>query len=310
MLRFLVNRILWMIPVLWLVATVTFFLMHMAPGGPFDASAGERNVPEGLKAAFNAKYGLDKPLHIQYLTYLGNAVQFDWGVSFAQTDRPVSEILREGLPYSARVGFIAFLISICVGVPAGVIGALRHNTWVDYASLFIATAAFTVPSFVLGVFLLLVFGLRFEIFPIAWEEGNWRSYVLPSLALGMASAAFLARLARSSILEVLRQDYVRTARSKGLKAGRVTMAHVVRNGMIPVITVLGPALAGLITGTIIIERVFNVPGMGYLYIDGIYARDYPVIMATTLLFAFMIAVGNLLVDIAYTAADPRIKLGS
>lgn len=306
--RYLVNRFLWMIPVLWLVATITFFLMHAAPGGPFDVKNADRNVPEGIRASFEQKYGLDKPLFQQYLTYLGNAVTLDWGVSFDETDRPVSDIIRTEFPYSARIGLYAFLLSLFIGIPLGVLAALRHNTWVDYVSLIVATAGYTVPSFVLGIFLLLFFAVRVPWFSPLWEPG-WKAYVLPSIALGIASAAFIARLTRSSILEITRQEYVRTARAKGLRNRTVTLRHIVRNGMIPVVTIMGPALAGLITGTIIIEQVFDVPGMGSRFIDSIYARDYPVIMAVTIFYAFFIAIGNLLVDIAYGMVDPRIKVG-
>lgn len=307
MLRYTINRILWMIPVLWLVATVTFFLMHSAPGSPFDAKVKDKPIPASAEVAFNLKYGLDQPVHIQYLKYLGNAVRFDWGVSYRESDRPVSEIIASQFPYSARIGLAAFLIAIAVGVPAGLVAALRQNTWVDYLSLFLATAGYTVPSFVLAIFALAIFAVQFPIFPVLW--GGWQSYILPSVILGLASAAFLARLTRASVLEIMRQDHVRTARAKGLPSNVVTLRHIVRNAMLPVVTVLGPTLAGLVTGSIIIENVFGVPGIGTLYIESINSRDYPVIMATTLFFAFFIAFGNLLVDLTYGLVDPRIKTG-
>jgi len=294
-----------MIPVIWLIATITFILMHSTPGSPFQARAGEK-TPPGLEASFNRKYGLDKPLYQQYFIFLGNAVQFDWGVSFMQSDRPVTEIIREGFPYSARIGVIAFIIAIVVGVPLGIIAALKQNTWVDYLSLFIATAGYTIPSFVLAIFLLLLFGVRYPILPIIWED-SWKNYVLPSAVLGFASAAFIARLTRSSMLEIVRQDYVRTARAKGLRNNTVTIRHIVRNGLIPVVTIMGPALAALVTGTLIIERVFTIPGIGGLYFEAISRRDYPLIMATTLFYAFFIAVGNLMVDVVYGFVDPRIR---
>ena len=306
MLRLVLSRFLWAIPVLWLVATVTFFLMHAAPGGPWDAkSGGGRSLDPALAASFERKYGLDEPLWQQYARYLGNAARFDFGSSFSQEGTDVSEIVLRGFPESATIGLLAFAISLGIGLPIGVLAALKQNTLVDYISLLIATIGYTLPSFVVAIFFLLIFAVKLEWVPVLFDGG--KSYILPALVLGISGSAFLARLMRSSTLEVMRQDHVRTARAKGLRARMVTTRHIVRNGMIPVITVLGPTLAGLITGTIIIERVFGIPGMGYLFIDSITRRDYPVIMGTTIFYAFIVVLGNLLVDIAYIVADPRIR---
>lgn len=307
MLRYLINRILWIIPVLWLVATITFFLMHMAPGSPFLAKSGEKQIPAGLEASFNAKYGLDKPLQVQYITYLKNAVRFDWGVSYQQQDRPVADLIKAQFPVTARIGLYAFLLAIAIGVPLGILAALKQNTWLDYLSLFLATAGYTIPSFVLAIFLMVIFAVKLDLVPVLWTD--WRSYILPSTVLGLGAAAFIARLTRASMLEIVRQDFVRTARAKGLHNQTVVWRHIVRNGIIPVVTIMGPALAGLITGSLVIEQVFSVPGIGTLYVDSIYARDYPVIMATTLLYAFFIALGNLVVDLVYGLVDPRIARG-
>ncbi len=305
MLRLVISRFLWAIPVLWLVATVTFFLMHAAPGGPWDAkSGGGRQLDPALEASFARKYGLDEPLWQQYARYLGNAVRFDFGTSFTQEGTDVSEIVLRGFPESATIGVLAFAVSLAIGLPIGVLAALKQNTLVDYISLLLATIGYTLPSFVLAIFFLVIFAVKLEWVPVLFNGGT--SYILPALVLGIGGSAFLARLMRSSTLEVMRQDHVRTARAKGLRARMVTTRHIVRNGMIPVITVMGPTLAGLITGTIIIERVFGVPGMGYLFIDSITRRDYPVIMGTTIFYAFIVVLGNLLVDIAYIVADPRI----
>jgi oligopeptide transport system permease protein len=203
------------------------------------------------------------------------------------------------------IGVLAFAVSLAIGLPIGVLAALKQNTLVDYVSLLLATIGYTLPSFVLAIFFLVIFAVKLEWVPVLFNGGT--SYILPALVLGIGGSAFLARLMRSSTLEVMRQDHVRTARAKGLRAQMVTTRHIVRNGMIPVITVMGPTLAGLITGTIIIERVFGVPGMGYLFIDSITRRDYPVIMGTTIFYAFIVVLGNLLVDIAYIVADPRIR---
>lgn len=307
MLRYLINRILWTIPVLLLVATVTFFLMHSAPGSPWDARSGAqgRALDPALEASFNRRYGLDDPLYIQYGKYLRNAITLDFGESFVKQGKPVTEVIGEGFPYSARIGVLALLVALGIGIPVGILAAVRHNTIIDYVSLFTTTISYTLPDFVIAIFLLIVFSVRLGWTPILFMD--WRSYILPALALGTGSAAYIARLTRSSVLETMRLDHVTTARAKGLPARAVIGRHVVRNGMIPVITIIGPALAGLITGTIIIERVFGVPGMGRLFIDSISTRDYPVIMGVTLFYAFFIVLGNLFVDIAYGFADPRIR---
>jgi len=304
--RFVLTRILSMIPVLWLVATVTFFLMHAAPGSPWDAKvSGGRRLDPALAASFNRRYGLDKPLVQQYLIYLGNAVQLDFGDSYTKRGTSVVNIIMRGFPYSARIGILALLMSLAIGIPIGIIAALKQNTLIDYGSLVLATIGYALPDFVITIFLLVIFAVQLDWVPVLFTD--WRSYILPSAALGMGGAAFIARLTRSSILELIGQDHVRTARAKGLRHRAVILRHVVRNAMLPVITILGPALAGLITGTIIIERVFGVPGMGYLFIDSITTRDYPVIMATTLFYAAIIVLANLAVDIAYGFADPRVK---
>lgn len=309
MVKFLVNRILWTIPVFWLVATVTFFLMHATPGSPWDAQNalnGGRLSPT-LRESFERQYGLNDPLATQYVRYLGNAVRLDFGESYTQRGQTVKDRIMEGFPFSARIGVYALALAVIIGLPLGVIAALRHNTIVDYVSLFFATIGATVPSFVIGIFLLIIFAVRLNWVPVLWTD--WRNYVLPTVVLGLASSAFIARLARASVLEVLGQDYVRTARAKGLGYSTVVLRHVLRNSIIPVVTILGPALAALITGTIIIENVFGVPGMGYLFIQSIQGRDYPVIMGTTLFYTFFIVIGNLLVDITYGIVDPRIKTG-
>lgn len=308
MARFIVNRIIATIPVLWLVATVTFFLMHAAPGSPWDAKAiGGRRLDPALEASFNRRYGLDKPLGQQYLIYLGNALHLDFGNSYSKRGASVVDIIMRGFPYSARIGVLALVISLAIGIPVGILAALKQNTLLDYGSLLLATIGYALPDFVIAIILLAVFAVELDWVPVLFTD--WRSYILPSLALGTGGAAFIARLTRSSVLELMVQDHVRTARAKGLHQRTVIARHVVRNAMLPVITILGPALAGLITGTIIIERVFGVPGMGYLFIDSITTRDYPVIMATTLFYAFIIVFANLAVDIAYGLADPRIKVG-
>lgn len=307
MVRYLINRILWTIPVLLLVATVTFFLMHIAPGSPWDARSGAqgRTLDPSLEASFNRRYGLDDPLYLQYLKYLRSAVTLDFGESYVEQGKSVTEVIGDGFPYSARIGLLALLMALGIGIPVGVLAAVKHNTITDYVSLFVTTISYTLPDFVIAIFLLIVFAVELGWLPVLFTD--WRSYILPAVALGTGSAAFIARLTRSSVLEAMRHDHVVTARAKGLASRAVIARHVVRNGMIPVITIIGPALAALVTGTIIIERVFGVPGMGRLFIDSISTRDYPVIMGVTLFYATLIILGNLLVDIAYVFADPRIR---
>lgn len=306
MIGFIIRRVLAAIPVLWIVITVTFVLMHAAPGGPWNALNSRKLLDPALEAAFNHQYGLDKPLYVQYLRYLDDIIHFNFGTSFEQQGTSAVGLIMQGFPYSALIGVFAFIFAVVTGVPLGVLAAVKQNSWVDHGSLFGATAGYAIPNFVVGIFLLIIFGVKLNWVSILWN-GHWSNYVLPSIVLGLGSSAFLARLTRATMLEELHHEYVRTARAKGLRGTIVIVRHVVRNAMIPVVTIMGPAIAALVTGTIIIEEVFNVPGMGHLYITSINARDYPVIMATTLLYAFFIIIGNMLVDITYGLIDPRIK---
>lgn len=297
-----------MIPVLWLVATVTFFLMHLAPGSPWDArSAGAdgQSLDPVLQESFDRQYGLDQPILVQYFQYLRNALTLDFGESFTETGTSVVSVIGDGFPYSAAIGVLALTIALVIGIPVGILAASKHNTLTDYIALFFTTISYTLPDFVIAIFLLMIFAVQFGWVPVLFSGGI--SFILPAMALGTGSAAYIARLTRASVLEASRMGYVTTARSKGLRSRAVLMRHVVRNAMVPVITVIGPALAALITGTIIIERVFAIPGMGRLFIEAINQRDYPVIMGTTLFYAFLICLGNLLVDILYGVADPRIR---
>ena len=306
MVRFVARRILSAVPVLWIVITVTFVLMHAAPGGPWDALGVHKRLDPSLEQAFNHAYGLDKPLYQQYLLYLDNVIHMNFGTSFQQQGTSTLAVIFTGFPYSATIGLVAFLFAVALGLPIGILAAVKQNTWADYASLFTATAGYAIPNFVIGVFALVLFGVKLGWVSVLWH-GHWQNYVLPSLVLGLGPAAFLARLTRAAMLDEIQHDYVRTARAKGLRRNVVIVRHVVRNAVIPVVTIMGPTIAALVTGTIIIEEVFNVPGMGHLYITSISARDYPVIMGVTLLYAVFIIAGNLLVDISYGLIDPRIR---
>lgn len=303
MLIFIFRRLLWAIPVLWTVATLTFVMMHLVPGGPFDR---EKKLPPAIKANIEAKYHLDKPLAAQYGLYLKGLLRGDLGPSYKYLGRTVNDIIADTLPVSIQLGALALLIALVLGLLAGIAsGALAQTPW-DRLSMFFATAGISIPNFVLGAFLILVFSHQLKLFPPAlWE--NSRSVVLPAFALGLAPAAYIARLTRSSILEEKHQDYVRTARAKGLSELSILLRHILKNAIAPVITILGPLAATLITGSFVIEFIFSVPGMGKFFITAVTNRDYPLIMGVTLVYALLIIICNLVVDVFYTLIDPRIK---
>jgi len=301
---YVIRRFLWMIPLLWAVATVTFFLMHAVEGGPFDR---EKELPANVLANLEKKYNLDEPLLVQYGLYLKGLVQGDLGLSF-ENNREVTTIIREGFEVSAQLGGIAFLYAVVFGMSLGVIAALNQNRLGDYLGVFFATIGTALPNFIMATFLVIIFSVQLGWFDvIGWEFGNYRKMVLPVLALGTLPAAYIARITRASILEVLRQDYIRTARAKGLAEWWVLTRHTVKNAMVPVLTVLGPIFAFLVTGSFIVERVFAINGVGRHFVDAIFVRDYGVIMGTTIFYAVIVAVANLIVDILYAVADPRIR---
>ncbi len=306
MLAYAVRRLLLVIPTMFFVALMTFALAHAAPGSPFDRNV-NRPLPQSTIDRLNAVYGVDKPLPEQFAGYLGNALRFDFGSSLVR-DRPVSDIIAQGFPTSAQLGVQALLLSLAIAVPLGVVSALRQNSGLDYGSLFFATVGYTIPSFVVAIFLIFIFAVDLHLLPIiGW--GTPQHWILPTVVLALAPAAFLVRITRASVLEAIRQDYVRTARGKGLGERVVISRHVLKNALIPVATIVGPVTAGLITGSFIIESLFSVPGIGREYVLSVQKRDYPVIMATTLLYAFLIAVANLVVDLVYGVLDPRVKVG-
>jgi len=304
-LKYTIRRLLLMIPTLFFVALITFALAKAAPGSPFDRNPDKPPRQETIDR-WNRFYGLDKPVHEQFILYMTNVLKFDFGISVVR-QRPVSDIIGQGFPVTAQLGIQALILALAVALPLGVISALRQNTIVDYGSLFFATVGTTIPSFVMAIFFIYIFALGLHLFPITgW--GTPQHMVMPTVILALGAAAFLARITRASMLEAIRQDYVRTARSKGLREQVVIVGHVLKNAMIPVATVVGPAAAGLITGSFIIETFFSVPGIGREYVRSILALDYPVIMATTLLYALFIVVANLSVDLVYGMLDPRIKV--
>ena len=312
---YVIRRILWIIPVLWAVATVTFFLMHAVPGGPFDR---EKELPPGTLLNLEKRYNLDEPLLVQYGLYLKGLAQGDLGLSF-KNNREVTDIIRDGFEVTAQLGLVAFLYAVVFGMTLGVIAALNKNRLGDYAGVFFATVGTAMPNFVIATFLVIIFSVKLGWFDVlGWGGPGWsefynpwawdfRKVVLPVLALGTLPAAYIARVTRASVLEVLRQDYVRTARAKGLSEHAVVLRHIVKNAMVPILTVLGPSFAFLVTGSFIVERIFAINGVGRRFVDAVFQRDYGVIMGTTLFYAAIVAVANLVVDVLYAVVDPRIR---
>ena len=313
---YIVRRALWLVPVLWAVATITFILMHAVPGGPFTQ---EKPLPESIIQALNARYNLDEPLWKQYLLYLWNILHFDFGLSF-RGDRDVAELIRAGVFVTMQLGGLAFLVAAVVGLTLGVLSALNQNGPLDYLGVFFATVGASLPNFVLAAFLIIIFAINLGWFDVlgwggplhvsdALDPGAWdpKKMVLPVIAVSALPAAYIARVTRASMLEVLRQDYVRTAHAKGLAAHVVVIRHAIKNAMIPVITIMGPIAAILVTGSFIIETTFAIPGVGRAFVDAVLRRDYAMIMGATLFYTAIVAVANLAVDILYAVVDPRIR---
>ena len=301
---FVGRRLLFMIPTLWVIATLTFFLVHAAPGGPFQA---EREIPAAARDQLMRKYGLDQPLSRQYVRFIANAARLDFGPSYKYPQRQVREIILEGFPVSAELGGWALLVAILIGVPIGVVAAVRQNSRADYASMAVALAGVSVPNFVLGPLLVLGLALTVYLLPPALWHGP-ESRVLPVLTLSTAYVAYIARLTRGGMLEVLHQDYIRTARAKGLPEPAVVGKHALRLGILPVVSYLGPAAARVIMGSIVVESIFAVPGLGRHLVNAAFNRDYTLVLGLVLFYAGFLLLLNLLIDIAYTRLDPRVEL--
>jgi oligopeptide transport system permease protein len=303
MTKYIIHRIFWLIVVLIVVSFITFSLMHLVPGGPWDR---EKALAPQVVDALNKKYGLDKPFIVQYGNFLLGLVKGDLGVSYSRQDRNVTDILLEGLPKTATLGVVAFALAIFVGVPFGMVAALKQNSIIDYISVFFATLFASIPGFVLGILLIIIFSVTLHWLPTGgW--GSVKQVIMPAIALAALPAAFIARISRASTLEVIRQDYVRTAQAMGIKQRVILFRHIMRNSLIPVITVAGPELAFLISGSFIIENLFSIPGIGRLFVNGVFARDYGLIMGSILFYAFAVAAINLVVDVLYGVIDPRIR---
>jgi len=333
MLVFIIRRFLWMMLVLFLVSIVTFALMHSVPGGPFSR---EKEVPPQVLAALEAKYNLDVPVPQQYLDYMSaviipritdstfrrtaledylininlpNGYAFRWmnfGPSFRERNRTVSSMIAFHLPASAQLGAAAIVVALSIGVPSGIIAALNRNTRYDYLSMGFAIIGVSVPTIISGPLLQYIFGVNLKILPISgWE--SWQHMILPAFALGFTESAIIARLTRASLLQVLNEDYIRTARAKGLRESSVIVLHALKNALIPVATILGPMVAFLVTGSFVTETIFGIPGIGRFFVNSIANRDYPLIMGTVLLFALFLVLANTMVDIVYAWLDPRIR---
>ncbi len=303
MTRYILNRILWLIIVLLVVSFITFSLMHLVPGGPWDK---EKTLAPQVVEALNKKYGLDKPFFAQFGDFLWNILHGDLGVSYSFQDRSVTSIILQGLPKTAILGVIAFILAILIGIPFGMAAALKQNSIIDYLSVIFSTIFASIPGFVLGILLIIIFSVKLHWLP----TGGWGSIqqiIMPAFALATLPAAYIARITRASTLEVMRQDYVRTAQAMGIKQRVILVRHVLRNALIPVVTMAGPELAFLISGSFIIENLFSIPGIGRMFVNGVFARDYGLIMGSVLFYGFVVAGLNLVVDILYGVIDPRIR---
>lgn len=305
MLSYTLKRLLQAIPTLLIVITLSFFLMRVAPGGPFD---GERRLPPEIEQNLRAAYHLDEPLPMQYLRYLGDLVQGDLGPSFKYKDFDVSELISQGFPASLELGMWAILAALLIGVPLGVIAAIRRNSTADYVVMSTALAGIAVPNFVIAPLLALVFGVLLGWLPAGgWNGGTWQNLLLPVVALSIQQIAYIARMMRASMIEVLGSHYIRTARAKGLSEWKVILRHALRPAMLPVVSYLGPAIAGIITGSVVIEQIFGIPGIGRYFVQGALNRDYTLVMGTVVFYGALILLLNLIVDLLYSMLDPQIR---
>lgn len=302
MARFIVKRVLAAILTLLIIATITFFLMNMIPGGPFNTERASAKTVEMMEA----KYGLDKPLMEQFAMYMKRLVHFDLGDSYKRIGFTVNQILGEKFPISAGVGGVAIALAVLIGIPAGVLAAFRHNKPTDRIVMLIANLGIAVPNFVMATALLFFFGVKLGWLPTLGLK-TWKHYIMPALALAFNPMCYIARLMRSSMLDVLRQDYIKTGRAKGLTEKMVLFKHAMRNAILPVITYLGPLTAGILTGGFVIEKIFTIPGMGKFFVESINNRDYPLIMGVTVFYSALLVLMNLVVDLLYGIIDPRIK---
>ncbi len=306
MTTYILRRFLWIVPSLFVVFTLTFLVVHATPGSPWDES--EKPLPEAVRKNLDRQYHLDDPLYKQYADYLLNALHGDLGPSYRSVERSVSEIIAATLPVSVQLGVASMLLALVVGIPLGALAAVKHNTWIDYLASLITVTGIATPSFVRVSLLVVLLSLALGWLPTGGWNGIWDvRAIIPTLAIGSGPAAIFARYTRSSLLEVLGQDFIRTAHAKGLRETTVVLRHAMKNALIPISTVAGVTLANVITGAFFIERIYGVPGIGRQFIDSVTGRDYPLLLGTVLLFALLILIVNLLVDLSYGIFDPRIR---
>lgn len=306
MLKYCFQRIFYAIPTLFFIITLSFFLMKVAPGGPFD---GERPLPQAVLDNLRAYYNLDKPLHIQYVDYLWGILHFDLGPSYTSRDFSVAELLAKGFPYSLQLGLYSIIFGVVTGVLAGTVSALRQNTWADYTVMTFAMSGVAIPNLVLGPVLIMVFALWVDWFPAGgWGDGGLHNLFLPVITLGTAYTGAFARITRGAMIESLGENHIRTARAKGLPEYLVVWRHALKPALMPVVTLLGPATAGVVTGSVVIESIFGLPGVGQYFVQGALSRDYPLVMGTVIMYGSLIILANLLVDMAYAYLNPQIRL--
>lgn len=302
---YIIKRIFNAFIVLWIVITITFFLMHAIPGGPFTA---EKSLPPYVLHSIEERYKLNDPLYKQYGDYLCNLLQGDLGPSFKYPGRSVNDIIKDGFPVSFKLGIEAILIATIIGIPAGILAGVKKDKWQDRAVNFFTTLGVAVPSFVVAALLIYVLSTKLHLLPAAMWNG-WRYEIMPALALSGMPMSFIARLTRSSMLDILSQDYIKTARAKGLSWSKVLIKHALPNSLIPVVTYLGPMTASILTGSFVIETIFAIPGLGQYFVTSIYNRDYTVILGVTIFYSVIVIVLNMVVDLLYPLLDPRIKIG-
>lgn len=305
MFKFILKRLIEAIPTLLVLITVSFFLMRFAPGNPFST---ERPLPPEVMANINAKYGLDKPVLVQYTTYLTNILQGDFGPSFKYQDYTVNELVYAALPVSAKVGFFAFVFTVIMGVGVGTIAALRQNTWVDYTIMSTAMLGVVMPSFVLAPVLIYIFSINLGWFPAGgWKDGGFQYLFLPMIGMSLLYVATFARITRGSMIETLNSNFIRTARAKGLSYKYIIFKHALKPALLPVVSYMGPAFVGIITGSVVIETIFGLPGIGKLFVNAAFNRDYSLVMGITILIGFLFILFNAIVDVLLAYIDPKIR---
>ncbi|ASR48875.1 peptide ABC transporter permease [Paenibacillus kribbensis] len=304
---YILKRLFTMLVTLWIIVTLTFIIMHIIPGDPFSNDS--KTIPEAVLQNMRARYNLDKPLAVQYVLYLKNLLVLDMGPSIQSKTTDVNMLIARGFPPSALLGIQSIVVAIIAGISLGTLAALHHNRPLDYISMFIAIIGISVPSFILAPLLIKYVAVKWHLLPVA-SWGTWQHTVLPSLALAVSPLAVIARFMRTSMLEVMHQEYIRTAKAKGLSSWAVVIRHGLRNALIPVLSFIGPLFASVITGTFVVEKIFAIPGIGKYFVDSIFNRDYPVIMGTTIFYSAILVVTLFLIDISYRLVDPRIKLVS